>query len=585
MLQQAISVLILSAAAAVSPVSAQGVRGTISGNAPYVAPATRVLVATPYPSSGADSTSAVIIGSAIRDKLASKIGGDDWLVITRREMNTNFQTWGYSPDQLFSPESARQVASAMLARVFVMTTTSKGPGGLFTASIRVTGIADDAGQVVQATQLAGQTAADFGSRIAEQVTIIFKAYPDAKNCKDNFAANKSKAADGANKALRVVPNYGFAEYCLGLIEQAKDSVGAEATRHFKNAIIGDPFSLKAFNQLAIIHQKKHDSTAVVADYQQMITIAPTNRLLAEEAVKIFKQYNRPDAAEQVVVAQMKLDPTSPDWPDLLGNACAASAAGEPDSAKARVKFACAYTAFVQEYTLDATRADTNFFPKIVYVAGNSADSLLWAKRWAAKYPSSTDPYKLELSIYSDAGQVDSALTIVDVLNKIDPTDSRPALAIEIALLKANRVDEAIKLGAFFQKNGDETSKNQYAGLLVSFADSATKRTPSDDSTAVHLGQAVVAFNPPNKLYFEFGHYFIVRGLQNGLVVLSAAARADKSCTTVKRYSAFLDMLEPSLVVISASSNSGIAQYGAGIMTSVRSERKAIPQLQGVFCKP
>jgi tetratricopeptide (TPR) repeat protein len=587
MLHQAISVSLLSAMAALSPASSQGIprNASISGNAPYVVPATRVLVATPYPSSPGDSMAAVALGNAIRDRLANKIGGSEWAVITRLEVNRNLQTWGYGADQVFAPESAKLLASKMTAQVFVMTTLSKTLSGVFTASIRVTGLNDDAGQVVQATQVAGQALADYGSKIADQVAVIFKAYPDAKFCNDDLAADKSKAVDGANRALKVMPNYGNAEYCLGLIEQAKDPVGPETLRHFKNATIGDPFSLKAVNQLRIIHEKKHDSTAVVADYQQMMTIAPTNTLLADEAVKKFKTYGRPDAAEQVVAQQIKLDPTNPDWLDLLGNSCAAQAAGEPDAAKAKVKFACAYTAFVQEFTLDPTRADTNFFPKIVFVAGNRSDSSLWAKRWADKYSSSTDPYDVQLSIYLDAGQVDSALTVVNLLARIDPTDSKPALAMNMALLKAKRYDDAIKLASFVQKNGDEAAKNQYAGLLVTFADSESRRTPHDDSTLVHIGKALIAFNAPNKLYTEYGHYFTVLGISPEFTTLSKAARADKSCDTVKRYETFVAVLDSSVQVLVASSNANLAVYGKQVSDIITGEKAFFPTLEKAFCKP
>ena len=67
---------------------------------------------------------------------------------------------------------------------------------------------------------------------------------------------------------------------------------------------------------------------------------------------------------------MKLDPTSPDWPDLKGNSCAAQAAGESDTVKAKPKFECAYAAFSQEYTLEPARVDSLFFQKIIFVAAD-----------------------------------------------------------------------------------------------------------------------------------------------------------------------------------------------------------------------
>jgi hypothetical protein len=586
MLQHLISVSLLSAMAATSPISSQGIRSTISG-APRDAgpPATRVLVATPFPSSPADSTVAVTIGTALRDKLIAKIGGSDWLVIPRRDMNTSFQTWGYSPDQLFPPDLARQVASSMSARMFVMTTLTKGAGGLFTASIRVTGIADEAGQVVKVVQLAGQTPVDFGGKIGEQATIIFKAFPDAKICMDNVTANKPKAVSGAANAIKVVPNYGLAEFCLGLIEQTKDSVGPETLRHFMNAVIGDPFSLIALNQIRIIHEKKHDSTAVVADYQAMLRIAPTNQKLADEAVKKFKAFGRPDAADEVVDAQIKLDPTNADWQDLKGNSCAVQASGESDPGKAKAKFSCAYNAFVQELTLDPMRADTNFYPKIVYVAGNRADSMQWAKKWAEKYSSISDPYTLELQLYMDAGQTDSALTVVKMLNAINPTDSRPALVVDQALLKAKNWDDVIKLGAYFQKSGDSTSKNQYAGLLVTATDAETRATPRDDSLLVKLGKALIAFNAPNKVYTDYGYYFNIQGLSAGFATLSTGARQDKSCETVKKYEALLAELDPLVTQMLTSTNASLSDYAGKLNTSIESEKLFVPTAEKAFCKP
>lgn len=586
MLQQAISISLLAAMAATPPAISQGIgrNSSINGSAAYVAPAIRVLVATPYPSTPADSVSAVTVGTALRTKLSNNIGGSDWAIISRREMNDNLANkWGYSPDQIFNPETARQLVTALQARIFVMTTMIKGPDGQFTAQVRVVGSSDDAGQVIKLSQLPAQNLTDFGNKLAEQLSAVFKAYPDAKACRDQETTNKVKAGESATKAVKQVPNYGFAEYCLGELEQMKDPVGAETVRHFANAIVGDPLSLKGVNQLAVIHAKKNDTSAVVADYLQMLQIAPTNRELADQSVKVFKGYNRPDAAEAVIDMQIKNDPSSADWPELKGNLCAAAAVGSADPAIAKAKFKCAYEQFLAVYNLDITRADTNFYPRMVFVAGNRPDSMLWVKRWIDKYPSITDPYKVQLQMYMDVGQSDSAMKIAKMLTTIDPTDVKPLLAIEIALLNDKKYDDAIALAPNF-KAADETAKNQYAGLLVTFADSASRRTPQDDSAMVKLGRAVVAFNPPNTQYIDFGHYFIVRGLAAGFAPISAAARADKSCETVKRYVAYLDQFEPSVVIVAASTNGGLADYGKQVNTQVQAERKFIPDLEKAYCK-
>lgn len=593
MLQQALSLSLLAAMASIPPAASQGITGTISGNARTGPPPVRVMVATPLPSSSADSAVAVTVGNVMRNKLESNIGGD-WAVITRAEMNKNLSTWGYSPDQLFSAESALQMAAAMSARMFVMTTLTKEPSGQFRAAVRVTGVSDEAGQMVRATQTPGQSITDFTNKLTDQITAIFKAYPNAKDCHDNYATNQQKAVEGANKAIKSVPNFGFPEYCLGLIEQAKDSTGSDALRHFHNAMIGDPLSLKAINQIAIIDQKKHDSSAVVADYQQMITVAPTNRLLADEAVKIFRQYNRPDAAEQVVDTQMKLDPSSPDWPELKGNLCAARGVSETDPVKAKVQFACAYAAFDQEYTLDPSRADTNFYPRMVFVAGNRADSMLWAKRWSQKFPNIADPYNVELQLYTDAGQLDSAKQVVRVLTAIDPSDARSVLALEQSLLKQKKYDDAASLVQVLPKGADDKQRDQFAGMLVQegqaiLADTATK-SAAKDSTLARMGHAIIAANPPTPVYGEMGNYFIVMSYVPTFTRLSADVRSQKTCDLTNQYEVFLTALtnEPALKALATATTASLVQFSTQLTTSAQGEltgAQGVPAMKKVFCKP
>ena len=467
MLQQVISVSLLAVMAATAPASPQGIPAGACADCSHVssAPAVKVIVTTPYPSNAADSASSVGVGNGIRDKLTRNIGGE-WAVITRRDMNTNLLNWGYSPDALLPEDQARVMASKLGARVLVATNLAKTADGRYVASTRMVGISDDAGHVVRMTQAPGQPLPDFGGKIADQLTIMFKAYADGKVCNDLQTTNKAKAIDAANKALKLIPNYGYAEYCLGLIEMQKDSASAAAQLHFKNALLGDPMSLQALGRVATIDLMKHDSAAVVADFQQMIRIAPTDRNLAERAINVFRQFNRPDAAEEVVNQQMKLDPSSPDWPELKGNTCAYQAATEPDTVKARAKFQCAYDAFSQVYTLDPTRADTLFFPKIIFVAQTQADSLTWARRYVQKFPTSIDALKLEAQLFVAAGNVDSAIAVANLITKIDPTEYKAAVAVGIALLNAKRDSAALQFVTFFQKTSDETARNTFAGLVI-----------------------------------------------------------------------------------------------------------------------
>ncbi|MGH7522811.1 MAG: tetratricopeptide repeat protein [Gemmatimonadales bacterium] len=583
MLQQVMTITLLTAMAIIHPMPSQGIPrdASISG-ASHTAPAPKVTVATPYPANSADSASAVAIGYGLRERLTHNLGSD-WQVITANDMNKNLANSGYPKDALLPPEQARALANLLTTRVLVTTSISKNPDSRFVAGTRVIGTADDAGQVVRATQVAGQQLNDFGSKIADQLSVIFKAYNDARVCNDQQTTNRAKAIDAANKAIKAVPNFGYAEYCLGEIAQQKDSASDEALNHFKNAALGDPFSLKAENQLAVIHFKRHDSTAVVADYQQMITIAPTNQPLAQKAIDVFRAYHRPDAAEQVVDAQIKLDPTNPDWFDLKGNSCAAQAAVETDSTKAKPEFQCAYSAFNQEYTLDPSRVDSLLFQKIIFVAQTAADSLKWARLFVQKYPTNASALEAEAELFTAAGQTDSAVALVTMLVKLDSTNTKPMLVVAKALIDAKHEDAALQFAPTVVKSGDDNTKNQYAGLLIIAADSASRRTPQDDSVMAHIGRAVIALAPSNKSLVEFANYFVVRALSDSLQGMSTAVRAQKSCDYVKRYDAVLSELEPALIVITASSNTGISNYGNQLLAPVQSERKTLPQLQQAFC--
>jgi tetratricopeptide (TPR) repeat protein len=587
MLQQVMSIAVLASITATPPAVSQGIgrSSSISGSAVIGPPATKVLVATPYPANATDSAASVAIGNALRDKLIKNLSSGDWRVITQREMNDNLQQSGYNRDALLPPLQAQALANALTARIVVTTAVNKSADGQFIISARMYGVSDDAGQVVKATQAPGQQLADFGAKAGDQVVAIFKAYTDAKACTDQEATNKQKATDAATKALKAIPNYGYAEYCLGEIEQSKDSTSAATQQHFRNAAIGDPMSLKAVNQLAVIDDRKHDTTAVINDFKQMLTIAPTNKPLAETARAKFIAYGHPEAAEELVANQIKLDPTNPDWYDLRGNTGALQASSDTVPATAKAKFACAYGAYDQEFTLDPSRADSIFFQKVIYVAGTAPDSLTWAKRFVEKFPASTTPLEVEASIYTALGQTDSAVAVANKIAAIDPTDSRPVLAVVQSLLKANQFDAALKFVPYVTKHGDEAAKNNFAGLVINAVQPLAQQTPRPDSLMVLLGQAVIDVAPTAPNYLVFGNYFMAIGLADQLTPLSTATRSAKSCDAAKAEDALLTRLEPALVVAAGSTNEGIATFAKGFQANLPPEKAYVAGVIKEQCKP
>jgi tetratricopeptide (TPR) repeat protein len=572
MLQQVISVALVTFVAATPPAVSQGIApGACVTCTTISVPAERVLVATPYTSNSADSANAVHLGYALRDRIAKNIDGGTWRVITTQEMNTNLMTSGYSKDALLPPDVAMQLAH-LTSRMFVMTTLAKAADGTYNATMRVISLPGDAGYVVRLPQAPNQSFADWGNKLGDQANIVFKAFADAKQCLSNETAAPAKAVDAANHALKTLPNYGLAEYCLGEMAQAKDSGSVDAQQHFRNALTGDPLSLRAVQSIAAIDLKRNDSTAVVNDFKQMITIAPTDRAIADRAWKVFSAFGRPDAANEVVAQQIALDPTDPDWPDLKGNSCMIAAGDQKDPAVATAKYACAYEAFQTVVKLDPARADTDFFAKIIYVAPTSQDSLVWVKHYVDKYPSSTDPLKIEAQIYVAQGQLDSAVKVVNLLVRIDPTDAKPVLIVANAMIDAKHPEAVLQFVPYFQKGASDNDKNQFVGLLINkVLQPMATSTPRPDSSLITFGQAIIAIAPTGANLLIYANYYVAIGLADQLKPLSDALRANKTCEAAKAEDTLLTSLEAAAAVAATSTTEGIATFGKNYITNLPPE--------------
>ena len=167
-----------------------------------------------------------------------------------------------------------------------------------------------------------------------------------------------------------------------------------------------------------------------------------------------------------------------------------------DPVKAKPKFDCAYSAFNQEYTLDPTRVDSLFFQKIIFVAQSGADSMTWARRFVQKYPTSVTALEVEAQLFTGAGQTDSAIAIVNMLTRLDSTESKPVLVVTKALIDAKHAEAALQFVPYFKKYADETAKNQYAGLLITRDSAArTDSTPRPDSSWCISARAVIDVTP------------------------------------------------------------------------------------------
>ncbi len=570
MLQQVSSLVVLAVIVTAAPAAANQIRGTIRGGQ-MQAPKTLVLIANPYASTPSDSAFTVAVGSSAREKLERSVGAE-YGVVTRKQMNDALISFGYSGDAILTPGSAGEMARSMAVRYYVTSTLVKAGGG-YSVTARMIGTNLDVGQVVTVT---GTTPGELGGKMADGVGPAIRAIADAKLCNENSVTKPAKAAEAAAKAIKAVPNFGLAEYCLAEIALKRDSVGAEAMGHLQNTVKGDPLSLVALSSIAVIYQKKGDSTRTIETFQQMLRAAPTNKPLLERAFKLFLGYGRPEAAMAVADEGIKQDPTNSDWYDLKSNVCFA-----------KEDYACAVTALEQVFAVDSTRADSLFYQKILFAASSKPDTakyLAYSLRATKRYPDNAGLLEELAKAYSLAGQTDSTVAVTQRLVKVDPTKTDAVLRVVKQLLDAKKPREAIQFAPSIKQYGDEEAKNNFANLALQSMQALAGVKPLDAQLLVDIGEAALSVGPTNPNILLFTNYFYAVGLQPSLSALALSSRAQKSCELAKKEQALLVKLEPAVTLAATSSNAGVAAYAKQLLTSVQTEKPAVVQMIGSFCK-
>jgi tetratricopeptide (TPR) repeat protein len=575
MLHQVMSLTLLATMSAAVPAVPQGIpRGaTITGQSRGAAQATRVFVANPYVAFAtlADSSAAVLIGNAMRDRLDGRIG-TELAVIQRQEMNTDLMTYGYSPNAILTLGSAISLGKQMSARIFVTSLMAKSSSGGWSLVIRVSGLNEDAGQVIRSTSDAAQPLPDFGAKAANLIIPVIMAHKDAKSCVDLAATKPDKAVEAANRALKVIPNYGLAEYCLATMSLKKDEKGAEAALHLENAVKGDPSSLTAWSQLAIIHQKQNDSAKTVADYQSMLREEPTNTALAKEAVNVFRKYHRPDALKDLVKEQKKLDPTNTDWYDLAANGCL----GDND-------YACALTEMEQIWVLDSSRADKDYFNKIIFIAKSKPDTqayLKYAKFGEKKFPTDVDIGGELAQAYTWAGQTDSTVAVTNRLIALDaPGQLANVLMVVKSLVDANQTEKILPFTNYFRKFGDDDAKFKFAGLGFQ-GQQAMYQAFAKDTTTPHeaygrvvvVGDSLLAAGTTRTTVVEPINLFMGLAAYQQIFPLQQQLQTQKTCELAKQYDALLAKAEPSLTLVANGSNAQLSGIAKPLLTNVTSAK-------------
>jgi tetratricopeptide (TPR) repeat protein len=500
-----------------APLVAQGIPRGARTQTVNAAP--RLMVANPFAFSAADSADAVRIGSAAREEMKG-IVGRNFSVIEQSQMNDALKQYGYPVDAILSPALATTLAKNIQARVIMTSTLARAGRGQTTVTARLSGVNDDAGNVVTLTQGQGQTPLDFGKKLAKALEPAVKALPDAKTCVDQRTTKPDKAADAANKAIKTQPNHGLAEFCLAQIAMDKKAPRTEVVKHLQAAVKGDPLSLPAWTALATQYQQANDTANTLVAFKEMLRVAPTNQKLREELFKYFLQSGHPETAREVADEGLKLDPYNADLYDLKSNACLFLS-----------DFKCAVDALETMYATDSTKADTLFYTKISAAAaeGEKPDTvrlLKWAQIGVRKYPDNMTLLGYLNRAYALAGPVDSVVAVTSRIIAKDTTAVVPALEAARALITPpahstsatpaatapaagagardtvprGRVKEALPFLEFAIKHGDAQAKENAAALLYTGAAPLLQEPQDLEGAAELLRLAVQSANPSGKVY-------------------------------------------------------------------------------------
>ena len=609
--QLRLAVFALVGVASSVPLAAQGIpRGARTQTVNNVAP--RLMVANPFAFASADSATAVKIGSAAREQMKG-IAGKNFNVVEQTQMNDALKQYGYPVDAILSPPLATTLAKNIQARVLVSGTLAKA-GGRPTVTARLTGVNDDAGNVVTLSQQQGQSLEDFGKKVAQALGPAVKSLPDAKACVDQQSTKPDKASEAANKAIKTLPNHGLAQFCLAQIAKAQKKP-AEVVKHLQAAVKGDPLSLPAWTSLAEHYQAANDTANTLLAFKQMLRVAPTNQALRERLFKYFLASGHPETAREVADEGLKLDPYNADLYDLKSNACLFLS-----------DFKCAVDALETMYATDSTKADTLFFTKISVAAKEGGDAprlVKWAQMGSRKYPDNRTLLSYLNAGYALSGSTDSLISVTNRIIASDtteaavdaalgaakalllppdpastpgstrdsaapagakPTGAKPDSAKPVATTADTtgftpRSKEAVPFLEFVIKHGDAQRKEQAAALLYTAAAPLLQEPQDLEGAAGLLRMAVQSSNPSGKVY-PAANYLLGLATLFQVPAKDKVTEKEKSCEGAREEQALLATSDSALTA-GRSANPQAVDKNLGI---IKQYRPRIASMIKAYCK-
>ncbi len=212
-----------------------------------------ILVLNPEPAAPVDSAFARELGSAVRERLASKLGGD-YRAISTDGLNDMLVAAGFESNTILDPKLAGQLAQALGATYVVGTLRTEGapsvtwrivervPSG-WSGWVTVVGSVDD-----DAKRLA--------ERVVDALQDRSKAAEHVRRCYEHEAAGEfSKARERAARAHAEYPDYPSAALCAYRVFLATNAPADSLMWALETAVLGDSLLESRWLRLADLYEE------------------------------------------------------------------------------------------------------------------------------------------------------------------------------------------------------------------------------------------------------------------------------------------------------------------------------------------
>lgn len=386
----------------------------------------RILVLPPQPMNEADSSLAVAIGTALRDRMESKFRFD-FRVIPTATICEALEASGFACG-IVPPANAGALARFLQASGYVVGWL-RPRGDSLDVQVRMVdqGRSGLAGWQ-QVTVARARDAGDIARTVADALEDDVEAAERARQCDERRQRSDFRGArQRAEQAFEKVPNHPAAAMCMSFVAEATQAGTDSVIRYLRMATTGDSLNARAWETLGRRLQERGDTAAALSAFMNQLKADPSDlRLRLGLSAGLINRGSYAEAAELLDEA-LAHNPADLQILRLKERACLDGGL-----------WACALETLNAQYEVDSSLVgDSIFYAKAfgaAQSAGDTAAMLRWSREGVDRLPNSLDMWRARASALRTAGERRTALEAYDRVLAIDSTQIGAALAAAQILL-------------------------------------------------------------------------------------------------------------------------------------------------------